>query len=243
MIRLILLFIFLVFVYLFSLIALPIEWIIGKFNKRAKDVSSLKIVQGIFHVVLFICGTKTTVIGLENIPKDEAVLFVGNHHGFFDIIVSYVHMKPPTGYVAKKEMNRVPIIRKWMKNLYCLFLDRNDMKAGLKTILTGIDYLKNGTSIVIFPEGTRNEGDGVLPFHAGSFKLAEKSGCKIIPMAQCNTAAVFENQKPRIRKAHTILEFGAPIDINAMSKEERKTLNEYVRLTIEKMYEKNLKLV
>ena len=60
------------------------------------------------------------------------------------------------GFVAKKEMEKIPLLRSWMKNVNCLFLDRKDIKAGLKTILEGIEKVKNGISVWIFPEGTRN---------------------------------------------------------------------------------------
>lgn len=243
MLRLIFIVLFLILVGLFSIIALPIEWIVGKINPDAKTKSSLAIVRAIFKIILFICGTKTTIIGLENIPKDEPVLFVGNHRGFFDIIISYSLMKRPTGYVAKKEIAKVPILKHWMLNLKCLFLDRENPKEGLKTILTGIDYLKNGTSVVIFPEGTRNEGDGVLEFHQGSFKLADKSGVKIIPMVSNNTDAIFENQMPLIRKAHTVLEFGQPIDMASMDREDKKKIAQITHDIVLKMYENNQKLV
>ena len=158
MIRSFLVIVFLILFFIFSLIALPVEWVIGKFNPDVKAVSSLRIVQGAFHIILFLAGVHTTVTGLENIPDDEPVLFIGNHRGFFDVIISYTYMKRPTGFVAKKEMKKALIIRRWMDNLFCLFLDRENMKEGLKTILKGIDYIKDGKSIVIFPEGTRNKG-------------------------------------------------------------------------------------
>lgn len=243
MIRLILIVLFLICYFILSLILLPVEWLIGKISQHAKDISSLRIVQGAFRIVLFLSGVKTTVIGKENIPTDEPVLFIGNHHGFYDVVISYVQMIRPTGYVAKKEMNNFLFVRRWMRNLYCLFLDRDNMKEGLKTILTGIDYIKDGISIAIFPEGTRNKGDGVQPFHAGSFKFADKTNCKIIPMVQNNTEAIFENQFPRIKKGHTVLEFGKPIDITAFSKEERRNIAEYTHQIIEEMYEKNKTLV
>lgn len=243
MIRFLLVLIFLIFFFLLSLILLPIEWIIGKFNKNTKDITSLRIVQGAFHIILFLSGVKTTVIGKENIPTDEPLLFVGNHRGFFDVIISYTFMKNATGFVAKKEMRKALIIRRWMENLYCLFLDRENMKEGLKTILQGIDYVKNGKSIVIFPEGTRNKGDGVQDFHAGSFKFAEKTGCKIIPVAQNNTEAIFEKQFPWIKSAHTVIEFGKPIDLNDLSKEERKRIAVYTHDLIEEMYNKNQALI
>ena len=243
MIRAFMVALFLLIFFIISLVLFPLEWLIGKFNKRAKDVSSLRIVQFALKCILFVSGVKTTVIGLENIPADEPVLFIGNHHGFYDIIVSYPYMKRLTGFVAKKEMNRMLFIRVWMRYLYCLFLDRDNVKESLKTILTGIDYIKQDISIVIFPEGTRNQGDGVAPFHAGSFKLAEKTGCKIIPMVQNNTEAIFENQMPRVRSGHTVLEFGKPIDITAMSKEERKNIVNYTHQVISEIYERNKALV
>ena len=232
MIRLVLIVIFAIIIIFASLIMLPVFWLIGKFNQDAKDRGSLRFVQGVFKVVLFLSGVTTTVKGLENLPKDgEAVLFVGNHHGFFDTIISYTYMKPRTGFVAKKEIEKVPLLNIWMKYLYCLFLDRKNMKEGLKTILTGIDYLKAGTSIVIFP------------FHAGSFKLAEKSGCSIIPMVQNNTAAALEDHLPFFKKTHTVLEFGKPIDVASMDREQKKTLAKDVQDLIEKMYEENKALV
>ena len=206
MIRLILVCIFLLIIFVLSLILFPIEWLIGRISPKAKDISSLRFVQFVFKVILFLSGVSTTVIGLENIPKDEPVVFIGNHRGFFDTVVSYSRMPRLTGFIAKKEMQKVPFIRLWMKYLHCLFMDRSNPREGLKTILSGIEQINNGISIVIFPEGTRNKGDGIMPFHGGSFKLADKSNCKIIPMVQNNTENVLEAHFPSIKRTHTVLE-------------------------------------
>ena len=243
MIRLIIVIIFLVFYGIFSLFMLPIEWLIGKINKRAKDVSSLRIVQGAFKVVRFLSGTKTTVIGLDRIPKDEAVLFVGNHQSYFDIIISYSMMPRLTGYVAKAEIKKVPLLRTWMKYLYCLFLDRDDIREGMKTIVQGIEYIKNDISVAVFPEGTTSKDGKLLPFHEGSLKFAEKTGCKIIPMVQNNTRSCWEKQMPKLRKTRTILEFCEPIDVKELSKEERKHLGNYVKDIIEDVYNRNEELL
>ena len=200
MIRLILVCIFLLIIFVLSLILFPIEWLIGRISPKAKDISSLRFVQFVFKVILFLSGVSTTVIGLENIPKDEPVVFIGNHRGFFDTVVSYSRMPRLTGFIAKKEMQKVPFIRLWMKYLHCLFMDRSNPREGLKTILSGVEQINNGISIVIFPEGTRNKGDGIMPFHGGSFKLADKSNCKIIPMVQNNTENVLEAHFPSIKR-------------------------------------------
>lgn len=244
MIRLLFVAIFLVLFFIISIPLFIIEWIIGKFSPQTKAISSLRIVQAAFKGILFLCGTKTTVIGFENIPVDEPVLFIGNHRSFFDIVISYSRMPNVTGFVAKKEMNKVPFVRVWMRFLHCLFLDRDNVKEGLKTILTGIELIKKDkVSIVIFPEGTRNKEDNIKIFKEGSFKFAEKSGCKIIPMVQNNTEMVFENQFPRIKKVHTILEFGKPIVLSELSAEDRKKVGSYTQKIITEMYEKNKSLV
>ena len=80
---------------------LLIEWIIGKFNRQAADISQLRMVQWAFRVILFICGTKLTIIGEENVPKDQPVLYIGNHRSYFDIIITYSRCPRLTGYVAK----------------------------------------------------------------------------------------------------------------------------------------------
>ncbi len=243
MLRFILIAIFLVIFFIISLPLFVIEWLIGKFNPRAKDISSLRIVQTAFKVILFIGGVKTTIVGFDNIPKDEPVLFVGNHRSFFDVIISYSMMPHLTGFVSKKEIEKIPLLRTWMRYLYCLFLDRSNIKEGLKTILSGIDNIKNGISIVIFPEGTRNEDDGIKHFKQGSFKISEKSGCKIIPMVQNNTSAVFEDHFPWIKSTHTVIEFGTPIDISTLEEGQRKAIGAYTHDIMLEMYEKNKALV
>ena len=169
-------------VALFLILTLPVLfvlWIVGKFNMPAKDRASFAIIKWAFGLVLFICGTKLSVYGKENIPKDRSVLFVGNHRSIFDILILYVNAIKPTGIISKKEMDRVPIFNIWMRNIGCLFLDRDDIKQGLKVILTAVDKVKNGMSMAIFPEGTRCKTEGVfLPFKGGSFKIAEKIDVK-----------------------------------------------------------------
>lgn len=232
--------------FLYLLLGIPVlltEWVIGKFNRRAKDYSCLRMVQTAFKLMLRVAGLKLTVIGEENVPTDRAVLYIGNHRSYFDILITYSRCPRLTGYVAKIEMLRYWLLRDWMKALYCLFLDRKNVKAGLKTILTGIEYIKKGISICIFPEGTRNRTDEMLPFKEGSMKIAEKTGCPIIPMAITNSAEIFENHIPYIRPCHVILEYGTPIDPTELSKEEKKHLGAYTQKRIQEMLDKNKSLV
>lgn len=232
--------------FLYLLLGIPVllvEWVIGKYNKKAKDYSCLRMVQTAFKLMLKVAGVRLTVIGEEHVPKDQAVLYIGNHRSYFYILLTYSRCPRLTGYVAKVEMLRYWLLRDWMKALYCLFLDREDMKAGLKTILQGIEYIKNGISICIFPEGTRNRQEEMLPFKEGSLKMAEKTGCPIIPMAITNSAEIFENHLPFVRPCHVILEYGTPILPKELSKEDRKFLGAYTQKKIQEMLDKNKDLL
>lgn len=244
MIRFILVVLFVISFLILSIPLLVAEWILGHFNQNAKNRSSLAIVNWGFRQCLKITGVRVTVIGEENVPKDQAVLYVANHRSFFDILLTYVRVPGPTGFVSKKEMEKFPLLRNWMRNLHCLFLDRENIRQGLETILKGIEKIKSGISIFIFPEGTRNKvNDSFLPFHAGSFKLAEKSGCPIIPVSLNNTADIFEDHFPQIKKSHVIIEYGKPIIIKDLKPENKKNLAIYVSDQIKSMYLKNKSLV
>ena len=235
------------FVILFLVFSIPLliaEWIIGFFNKDLKDKSSLAIVNWAFRCCIWMAGASTTVLGEENVPKDEAVLYIGNHRSYFDILLTYIRVPRPTGYVAKAEMLRYPLLSNWMRNLHCLFLDRSDIKKGLKTILTGVEKVKSGISICIFPEGTRNKTDDTfLPFKDGSFKIAEKANAPIVPITINNSAAIFEDHLPKMKKTHVVIEYGEPIRMNELSKEDKKNIGTYVQNIIKTTYEKNKALV
>ncbi len=229
-----------VFVVLFLVLSIPLlitEWIIGKLNMDLKSRSSLAIVNWAFRVCLFFAGTTVIVKGEENVPKDEPVLYIGNHRSYFDILITYVRVPRPTGYIAKREMLKWPLLVSWMKNLHCLFLDRNDVKQGLKIILTAIEKIKSGISICIFPEGTRNkENHTFMEFHEGSFKIASKSGCPIIPMTIYNSADIFEDHLPKIKKTQVILEYGKPIYVKDLAKEDQKKIGAYTKNIIMETY-------
>ncbi|MCC2252846.1 1-acyl-sn-glycerol-3-phosphate acyltransferase [Ruminococcus sp. CLA-AA-H200] len=244
MIRFVCIVIFLALYLTLTIPVLAVEWVIGKFNPYARDISSLRIVQWAFRLIMKMAGVKATVIGEENVP-DEPVLYIGNHRSYFDILLTYSRCRRLTGYVAKKEMERYLTLTTWMKRLHCLFLDRSNPKEGLKTILEAIEDIKNGISICIFPEGTRNKGDELtmLPFKDGAFKIATKTGCAIIPVSMNNTAEIFESHMPWVKKTHVVIEYGKPIYPDQLDKETKKHIGDYVHNIIQETIKKNAELV
>ena len=244
MIRLILVATFVILFLIISIPLLSLEYFHGRCNPTASDKSALDIVIWAFRCVLFLSGVSVTVIGEENVPKDIPVLYIGNHRSYFDIVMTYVRVPRPTGYIAKYGMLKVPLLSSWMKNLHCLFLDRKDIRQGMKTILTAVEKVKSGVSICIFPEGSRStEPDTFLPFHGGSFKIAEKSGCPIIPMSINNADQVWEAHLPKIKKTHVVIEYGKPIYIKDLDKDQKRRIDDTVLSVIKEMYFKNKPLV
>lgn len=244
MIRFIIAIPFILIVLILACIFLLVTWILGACKPLAKDFFALRFAQWVFRVLLKIAGVKLTLKGKENMPKEPA-LYVANHRSIFDIFVMYIQCDSRTGFVAKNSIEKVPILRTWMRHLYCLFLDRKDIKQGLKVILQAIDYIKLGISICIFPEGTRNKEDGLslLPFKEGSFKIALKTGCPIVPVAITYSTDVFENHIPLLKKTHVILEYGTPIDVKSLSRDEQKGIGATCQSLIQEMLHKNAELV
>ena len=225
---------------IFSIIALPLLWMTGKFNSGLQRRISQRIVKLAFGKVLFLSGIKKKVIGVERVPKGRPVLFIINHRGFFDVILAFYTVPVLSGFVSKKEIAKVPGLRIWMKFINCVFLDRENPREGIKAILKGIENIKSGISMFISPEGTRNSGEGLLEFKPGSLKMAEKTGCPIVPVAITNADKVFEDHLPWIQPYEMTIEYGEPILIHELSKEAKAELLEHCREKVLELYEKNL---
>ncbi len=224
-----------------AILAMPyylIELVVGLFSMKARDRMTLWIMRLEFRFLAWISGVRAHITGLENIPKDEAVLYIGNHRSFYDIVITYYLFPGMTSIIAKKEFQKIPVLSWWMYLLHDLYLDRNDIKQGLKTILSAIELVKSGISVCIYPEGTRNKTEEpMLPFHEGSFKIAEKSGCRIVPITMYNMSAILEDHFPKVKAADVYVDFGTPIDLKSLEKEEKKKIGEYVRKIMLGTYE------
>ena len=185
-------------VALYLILSLPVLFYLRSLEKKdaaAATLKSLNMVRWILGIVRNLAGITCEVRGLENIPKDRAVLYVGNHRSYFDIVMGYTTVPSPTGFIAKKEMIGIPLLNLWMEQMNCLFLDRANIKEGLKTILTGIEKVKGGVSMWIFPEGTRSRmGNQLLPFKGGTFKSAVRAKCPIVPCALIDSYKPFDEK-------------------------------------------------
>lgn len=217
-----------------SLIISPIGLIKVKYLEhkgRTKDrtIAIYKITHNWAKFVIWLSGARVKVFGKENIPKDEAVLFVGNHQSNFDIPLILSNIDEPKGFIAKKELEKWPLISMWMKYINCVFMDRSNIRKSAEAIVKGIQILKSGYSMVIFPEGTRSKGKPVAEFKAGSFKLALKSKVKIIPVTINGSYKLLEANGGKIKASNIEIYIHEPINVTKLSKEEIVNLHNTVR--------------
>ena len=172
-------------------------------------------------------GIDLEVKGLENIP-DEACVFIGNHTSILDIPIMFYTIDRLVGFVAKKEMLKAPVIGMWLEKAHCIPLDRENPREAIKTINYGVELLKKGYSLAIFPEGTRSKDGNIGEFKKGSLKLATKAKAPIVPIAIDRAYTSFEKDK-KFKPSKIKVTFGNVISTAELTKEEEKTLNEDVR--------------
>lgn len=220
------------FLFLFLVVMIPVHLIlllIGRFNPELRYRIGNAIVYWAFRFELFQTQAKVEVKGTENIPK-EPVLFVSNHRSYYDILVIHTTSTKRPGFVAKKEMEKFPLLNWWMKDICCVFLDREDIRSGVEMVKNGARLIKSGHSMVICPEGTRNQKPDMLPFHEGSLKMAERADCPVVPVTLIDTDQLLEVRPGfDIRKGKVKVIYGKPFYIKDLPKEQRKKAGAYVQ--------------
>ena len=214
--------------------------IVRKINKKAAATVSLAVVKIVFNLCMVVSGCKKEIVGAEKIPDDRAVLYAANHRGFYDIILLYTLVPRLTAFIAKIEIKKFPCIAQWMYFLNCLFIDRGDVKQNLDIILKAIALAKDGYSIYIAPEGTRNPTDTLLEFKEGSMKIATKANMPIVPVCFVGTEKILEEHIPWVKKGKISVIFGDPIYPEKLDPEEKKHIGRYTRDIIQKMYDDHI---
>jgi len=173
------------------------------------------------RLVIKIIGCNVTVTGRENIPRGGGICFVSNHGSIFDIVLLLAYSCRLFGFIAKKELIFIPFLNMWIYMLGGLFIDRKNPRKALKTINSGIAKIKKGGAMIIFPEGHRSRGQGLLPFHPGSFKLATQSEAVIVPVALKGTWEIFEKNY-RLNVVPVSITFCKPIPTAGIPPGDRK---------------------
>jgi len=178
--------------------------------------------------------TKSTVnvIGKENIPEGPC-LIISNHQSNFDIPILAGYLDKPIGFIAKKELAKVPIISKWMERIHCVFIDRDNPRQAIKALATAATSLQQGNSLVIFPEGTRSKSQNMGEFKKGSLRLAEKSGVPILPITLIDSYKIYEGNNNRIRTAKVQVIVDKPIYIDQLDDAQKSGLLDTIKTQIQ----------
>lgn len=208
----------------------------SEFEKLKKQGNKKEIMNYLSNVILTWAShvlnyvkADIKVVGKENIPK-ETCLYVANHQGYFDIPIMVYSVGKPVGFIAKKEILKFGVLTYWMEQMHCIFMDRSNIRESIKSINEGVQNLKNGHSLIVFPEGTRSKGPNIGEFKKGSLKLALKSGVPVVPVAIDGSYKLREgNKKSAIKSAAVKVTICKPIYLSELSKEEKANLAEKVR--------------
>ena len=252
MIRLLLCLIVTIIFFTIYQINLLIFLIIKIFNKEKAYWYSQKATCLYLFALEFCAGVRTDFIGEENLSRaynlniekydsKKGLVFISNHRSIFDVICGYKLARTITGFIAKKELGKVPFFKFWFDNDHCLLLDRKDIRQGMKVILKGIEYINDGISMWVFPEGTRAKDNITLnEFRDGAFALATKTNAIIVPIIFINTDNIFENHFPFIRKTNIKIIVDEPIDTSLLSNDDKKNLPHIMYSNFKSIIENNI---
>ncbi|MEE9542629.1 MAG: lysophospholipid acyltransferase family protein [Thermodesulfobacteriota bacterium] len=199
------------FLFLVVLISLP-------FSKHGRAIHSI----GAFwcRIILALCGIRVKISGLSELPKTGAVIIASNHQGIFDIPVLQGLLPLQFRWVSKKSLFNIPVIGWTMTLAGYISIDRKSATKSFRSIKHAAKRIKAGTSVLIFPEGTRGPERELLPFKRGLFYLGTESGVPLVPISISGTSNIMKDHSIWIKPSSVELKIHKPIDTNGIDEEE-----------------------
>ena len=188
-------------------------------------------------ILLLICNTKVEIIGKENILRGKPQIFMANHQSDFDILIVLANIPGQFRWLVKKELFHIPVFGAAMKNAGYIEIDRNNKEKAMHSLDQAALRIREGKSIMVFPEGTRSRHGEIKPFKQGTFYLAIKSGVPIVPISIIGSGEIMPKRSLKINKGIVKLVIGKPIDVKNITLENRQELITIVRNTIIKNYD------
>lgn len=170
--------------------------------------------------------------GREHIDPDGTYVFMSNHQSHVDIIALFCGLPVLPGFLAKKELHKIPFLGAAMDHGGHVFIDRQNRNEALQAIEEAAVQVHEGKSIVIFPEGTRGDGMYVYKFKKGGFHLAKKAGVPLVPVGVRGTAKILPKGSPALRGGAVEVHIGEPIDPATIESLPLEALMERVRSAI-----------
>ncbi len=186
------------------------------------------------RIALRLAGVKVEVTGADKIPAGAPVIFMSNHQSNFDILALFQAVPRRFSWIAKEELFKVPVFGHSMARAGYIPLDRGASgRRALKSMEKAAGLIRDGRSVIIFPEGTRTEDGSLLPFKQGGFLLAGKAGVPIVPVTINGGMRINPKNRIELYPGTIRIRFSDPIPTEGVGGKERERLMEEVRQAIE----------
>ena len=182
--------------------------------------------------ILRAAGTPVVPEGLDNIPRDQPVMYASNHSSMFDIWALFATLPGSVRFVAKRELFRIPLLGRAMLAVGHVPIDRTARKSAFAAYDEAARRIRGGTSVVVFPEGTRSSTGELLPFKNAPFGLAIAAQVPIVPVYVHHTFEILPKGGRRLRPRPIQLLVGSPIATAGLRPEDRERLRDEVRAAI-----------
>ena len=189
---------------------------------------------GMTGLILGYCWVRTHITGLDKLPDAGRFVFISNHRSGFDPLIVLNRLKRyDIAFISKPSNMALPFVGRIAHGAGCLSIDRENDRNALTTILQAADYIKRGVcSVGIYPEGTRSRDGALLPFHAGSFKIAQRANVPLAVACIRGSESIAKNALRRVTDVYLdILELIPAERVKEMSTHE---LADYSRALIER---------
>jgi len=183
-------------------------------------------------VILWVCGIHVRVSGQEHVNPDVPTVFMCNHQSYFDIFAILAYLPSDFKFIMKQELMKIPLMGLAMRRAGHIGIRREDLREAISSLDLVADRIKSGTSVLVYPEGTRSADGKLQPFKKGGFHLAVKSGCDILPVAISNSHRIAAKGSLKINRGSFDIHFGKPISVTGYGKDNLPELIERVRSSI-----------
>jgi len=189
--------------------------------------------------ILLASGIKVAAKGLSNINPDESYIYMPNHMSNFDIPVLMDALPGQFRWLAKAELFKIPLFGYAMQRAGCISIDRSNRKSAVASLNQAAKIIKQGVSVLLFPEGTRSQNNIIMPFKKGGFVLAIETKVPIVPVIIHGTGAIMPKKQIRIQPQDVVLEFTAPVQTREYNRSTMDDLMEKIYNIICKSFEKS----
>ncbi len=184
------------------------------------------------RIALLANRIKVRVEGMEHLNGKGPYLFMSNHQGFYDIFVLLGHLPYQFKWLAKKELFSVPFLGWTMAAVGYISIDRGGTRNTVEAMNEAARKIRDGMSVVIFPEGSRSPDGSIQPFKKGGFTLAIKSKAPIVPIAISGSREIMPKDSLTAAPGEIRILVGNPIETQHYSLKDRESLMKKVRETI-----------